>query len=527
MNYSHLTKTMTGLAVTSALLTGTAVAAEQPSFMKGPTRVTTTTDHKGVGYPDARKIVADTKGNLFLAFRTQASGDAAHVFVARQSNGVWNTPTRAENIEGLIQRVPAIGVASDDSLHVTWYGIDPVYKSPSDYRQIKYISGTSDGSWSGDSRNYYNVSPVKDTGNCLSSSKWWQEHPAVQVGKGKSGGSVKNNMMFIAWESRDSSSCSKGQVRFHARPIDGSSAGFTVKIPDTGSSNFSRPTVVPSTDGNTLHALAYGSGNGTRQIVWTRSTDGGRTWKAWQAVGASGNDQRHVSAAVDAGNNLHVTWREKSSTDHSHIMYAVWNGSAWSKRTVTSGQANAFRTFPSISVFRTGTGSSAAQKVAVVWVQASTMSSDETETRGNVMLSVRDTTNASASAGSWSTPMQLNARSGSGISAGKATYPSLRWSQYGSQAYIDVVWADGAEQGSGSTLRCPSGGCPIFYARLNQGGGSAPTTVATAPVVEDTAPAPEPEPEPEPEDATDDSTTTTTTASSRSTRDVLNSLLSR
>lgn len=512
MKKTVIARALAGLAI--AGLAGFAQAAAQPTFLQEPTRVTTTTDHKGVGYPDARKIVADGKGNRFLAFRTQASGDAAHVFVARQSNGVWNTPVRAENISGLIQRVPGIGIASDDSLHVSWYGIDPLYKSPSDYRQIKYIRGSTDGSWSGDSNAYYNIAPIKDTSNCLSSSKWWQEHPAVQVGKGKSGGVIRNDMMFIVWESRDSASCSTGQVRFHARPLDGSAAGFTLKIPSTGSGNFSRPTVIPSTDGNVLHVLAYGAVGGVRQIVWTRSQDGGRTWSAWQAVGKSGNDQRHVSAAVDAGNNLHVTWREKTSSSYSNIMYGVWNGSTWSKSTVTAGQASAFRSFPSLSVFRNGTGADAAQKVAVVWVQSGSAGSDETETRGNVFLSVRDTTSASATAGSWSAPLQLNARSGSGVSAGKATYPSLRWSPYGQQSYIDVVWSDGAEQGSDSTSRCPSGGCPIFYARLNQdsAAGTSTGTATAEPVPTESAPAP----------TTADSTNTTET---RTTYSVLRSLL--
>lgn len=468
---NRLVKTALGLAVAATSLASIATAAEQPVFLKAPTRVTTTTDTKGVGYPDARKIVADSRGTLSIAYRTQAAGDAAHVFVVRNSNGSWGTPMRAEGINGLIQRVPAIGIGSDDSMQVSWYGIDPVYKSPSDYRQIKHVSGTRDGSWSGDGGNYYNIAPIKDTNSCLSSSKWWQEHPAVQVGRGKVNGTVKNDVMFIAWESRDSSSCSKGQVRFYARPLDGSAAGFSVKIPSVGSSNFSRPTVVPSADGNTLHALAYGSGNGSRQITWTTSSDGGKTWSAWKFVNGNGKDQRHVSAAVDASNNLHVTWREQSG-NYSNIHYGVWNGSTWTTRNLTAGQANAFRTFPSISVFRSDSVAGAPQKVAVVWVQASTAPGEEVETRGNVMLSVRDGASASATAGTWSAPLQLNARAGSGVSAGQATYPSLRWSPYGSQAYIDVVWADGA---SGSNpLKCPSGGCPIFYSRLNAAGAATP-----------------------------------------------------
>lgn len=478
-------KSTIGLAVATVSLAVPLAFAEQAAFLKAPTRVTTTSDTKGVGYPDARKIVADSRGTLTLAYRTQAPGDAAHVFVTRNSNGSWGTPTRAENIAGLIQRVPAISVASDDSLHVSWYGIDPLYKTPTDYRQIKYVSATAGGNWSGDVGNYYNLAPVKDTNGCLDSSKWWQEHPAVQVGKGKVGGSIRNDVMFVAWESRDSASCSKGQVRFFARPLDGSSAGFSVKIPSTGSGNFSRPTVVPSTDGRTLHALAYGSGNGTRQIVWTRSSDGGHTWTAWTPVSANTRDQRHVSAAVDAHNNLHVAWREQSGS-YSQIMYGVWNGSTWTKRSVTAGQANAFRTFPSISVFRTDTRADAPEKVAVVWVQAASAPSEEVETRGNVMLSVRD--GVSGTGGSWSSPLQLNARAGSGVNAGQATYPSLRWSQHGQQAFIDAVWADGAT--GTNPLKCPSGGCPIFYARLNATGAASPTTASEPVLTATAAPAP-------------------------------------
>lgn len=530
----RLSPTAVGLAVAATLASPLALAG-QPVFLKAPTRVTTTTDTKGVGYPDARKIVADSRGTLSLAYRTQMSGDAAHVFVVRNSNGSWGTPMRAENINGLIQRVPAIGLGSDDSLQVSWYGIDPVYKTPSDYRQIKHVSATRDGNWSGDTSAYYNIAPIKDTSNCLSSSKWWQEHPAVQVGKGKVNGTVKNDVMFIAWESRDSASCSKGQVRFYSKPLDGSAPGFTVKIPSVGSSNFSRPTVVPSADGTTLHALAYGSGNGTRQITWTTSTDGGRTWSAWKFVNGDGHDQRHVSAAVDSRNNLHVAYREQSGS-YAHILYSVWNGSSWTTRNLTANQGNAFRTFPSISVFRTDSSAGAPEKVGVVWVQAATAPSEEVETRGNVMLSVRDGASGSATAGSWSAPLQLNARAGSGVSAGQATYPSLRWAPYGAQAYLDVVWADGA---SGTNpLKCPSGGCPIFYARLNDTGAvssSGGTTTSTgSTTVSDPAPAPAPADTTTSTGGTTGGTTsgtttggTTTTTSGTSTMSILRSLLSR
>lgn len=527
-------RTALGLAVAAASLASSlGHAAEQPVFLKAPTRVTTTTDTKGVGYPDARKIVADNRGTLTLAYRTRAAGDADHVFVVRNSNGSWGTPMRAENISGMIQRVPSIGVASDDSLHVSWYGIDPIYNTPSDYHQIKYVSATRDGNWSGDSAAYYNIFPIKDTTNCLSTSKWWQEHPALQVGKGKVNGTINPNVAFIAWESRDNASCSKGQVRFYAKPLDGSAAGFSVKIPSVGSSNFSRPTVVPSTDGTTLHALAYGSGNGTRQITWTTSTDGGHTWGAWKFVSSNSNDQRHVTAAVDAHNNLHVAWREQVGS-YSNIMYGVWNGSTWTKRNLTAAQPSAFRTFPSISVFRTDSTAGAPERVAVVWVQASTAPSEEVETRGNVMLSVRDGVSDSATAGGWSAPLQLNARSGSGMTAGQATYPSLRWSQYGSQAYIDAVWADGAT--GTSPLKCPSGGCQVFYARLNASGAS----VTQAPTTTTAAPAPTPMPAPADTSVTSGSTSTSgsttttgstagtsTTTSTSSTLSILKNLLGR
>lgn len=474
MKTAQFANSLGGLAVTSTLLASSAALAAQPTFLSAPEQVSATNDTKGMGYPDARKIVADSRGNLFIAFRTKAAGDTTHIFVARNSNGAWGTPVQAENIRGYIQRVPSISVAGDDSLHISWYGIDPDYHTPSDEHQIKYVSATADGNWSSSSH-YYNIHPIADTSGCIGSGqKWWQEHPAVQVGRGKVDGVVKGNVMFIAWESRDNTDCSKGQVRFYAKPLDGSASGFVVKLPKSGAGggNFSRPTVVPSTDGSTLYLLAYGSGNGTRQIVWTQSTDGGHHWASWAYVDGDGKDQRHATAAVDAGNRLHVAWREKTSSAYSQIRYGIWNGSRWSTATVTSG--NAFRCFPSISVFRSGTAADAPQKVAVTWVQASKAPGNEVDTHGNVMLSVRDSTSANAADGSWSTPLQVNARAGSGMSSGRAAYPSLRWSPYGSQAYIDVAWEDGV-QGSSST-NCPSSGCPIFYARLNQGGGSSGST---------------------------------------------------
>lgn len=440
------------------------VQAAVPSYQGAPVVVAYSTDAKALGYPDSRKLVRDGNGTLSLAFRHRQ-----HIFVAQAPGGAWQPPSQVDTLAGYMQRVPAITLDSANNAHLAWYGLDPVFNSPDDYRQIKYSRSYAYGGWSGatdTAAGNYNIYPIYDSNHCLSSSQpYWQEHPVAHIGRGRIGGVSYSDVLYVAWESRDGSkgNCVEGKVRLWRQALSNSQTSLVVKLPDAGltGGNFSRPTVVASYDGQVVYVLASAANSGAKQIVWTRSIDGGVTWSSWSYVQKTGIDQRHVSVAVDSGNRLHLCWRElkSGSTRYSQIRYAVYDGSGWSTKTLTSGDA--FRTHPSLTVFRAGT----TEEVAVAWLETGSAPSDEAETRGNVWLSVRSSTSANQATGTWTTPIRLNAPSGSGLSTGRAAYPSLRWSRYGGQDDLDVVWEDGVGSSSGN-LVCPSNGCPLYYARL-------------------------------------------------------------
>jgi hypothetical protein len=264
-----------------------------------PVFVDETQNNKAMGYTDSRKVVRDTRGNLYVAYRKkykQQYETAYHIFVAQSiDNGVhWrvlNDGQPIETVGDFNQRVPAIAIDQHDVLHVVWYGPDASTHG-GDENQIKYVRSVDYGErWS----TWQNINFV--TG--FEGQELWQEHPTIYVDN--------TNTLYIVWEGRDAWYRSAGQIKFTKSSDGGLSWTPWLNIAPSKNSH-SRPSLVATTE-NRLYAFAYGSVNGLQQILFSDSSDGGTEWSRWRQVAASGQDQRHVSTAVDQTGRIHIVWQ--------------------------------------------------------------------------------------------------------------------------------------------------------------------------------------------------------------------------
>lgn len=396
-----------------------------------------TEDLKAMGYPDGRKIVRDSRGHLYVAYRKKYKlqrTTAYHIFVAKSTDGGqrWSVTNRGRPIESTgdgNQRVPAMAIDRHDVLHVVWYGKDDTRGGAADRsrfagddNQIKYTrSDTYGESWTP----WRNIAYVAG----YQGEELWQEHPTIFIDESSGDGLASDDMaaranptrfppIYIAWEGRDANHRGAGQIKL-VRSLDGGVTWSRWRNVMAASTNQSRPTIVGTTTGE-LYILAYGRYGRTQQILYTHSRDGGKEWQAWAAVAPSSVDQRHVSAVVDDVGALHVVWRQRVPTlvpwqalgyapGPPQIYHATLEHQRWiSARPVHANPAKA-QTFPSISMDNVGT----------LWLTWSEMTSQETfpndaPQRGNIYVTT-------ATPSSWNRPMLL----GAGQELGHNIYASL------------------------------------------------------------------------------------------------------
>ncbi len=385
-----------------------------PAVAPVPVVVDQTQDEKALGYPDSRKIVRNSRGELFIAYRkqhTMTSKEFYHIFVAKSSDngGSWvvlNGNKPIETVGDFQQRVPSIAVDANDVLHVVWYGNDADNPGENE-RQVKYVRSTDGGTtWSA----WKNIAPV--TG--YEEEDLWQEHPAIAVGA--------DNRVYVVWQGKEPE-FSASQTKFTSSADGGVTWSPWINI-NPSSENRSRPTIAPGTDG-TLHVLAYGGTSDTQQVTWSRSTDDGRSWTDWALIAASEQDQRHVSVVIDRQNQLHAMWRQEpedaTSNAEPQIHYAYYNGSDWSAATVVGSADERYQFFPSITI-------DAEDMLWAVWTETSDSEDypSENPTSGQIVY-VRKQPE-----GSWSKPATLTDDS-------KHVFASLRADRQSGEA-IDVVW---------------------------------------------------------------------------------------
>ena len=247
--------------------------------------VDTTSDPQATGYPDSRKIVRDSRDNLYVAYRKKVDDGSFHIFVAKLSakdDKFTNTEKSIETeLLSYTQRVPSIAIDKKDTLHVVWYGTDAASAGEDD-RQIKYTRSpvAANGKMKWDPV----IAPagiITGFANIVPSPTLWQEHPVIFAGPQRT--------LYVVWEGKDSQHPRKAQVKWIKSRDGGTTWSAWQNIPGDAAHYYSRPTILATEDGRKLYLLAYATASdGTAQIVWTQSldndTDPGDRWDKWRYI---------------------------------------------------------------------------------------------------------------------------------------------------------------------------------------------------------------------------------------------------
>jgi hypothetical protein len=376
------------------------------------------TEHvKSMGYTDSRKIVRDTKGNLYIAYRKKYKlhyQTAYHIFVAKSDdNGrtwaILNRNRPIASVGDFNQRVPSIAIDAQDRLHIVWYGPDETTAN-SDENQIKYAQSTDGGAtWSA----WRNIASVVGYGG----QERWQEHPTIFVSA--------DQQIYVVWEGYDDWYGRAAQIKV-TRSSDGGHAWTPWRNIAPTNNSRSRPSLVAS--GAMLYVFAYGSRGGIQQILYATSPDGGNQWSSWRQVAASNQDQRHVAAAVDNRGSIYLVWRQPpfgaapEQGQNTQIHYTSFDGATWSSPVRVGSRLGGAQTYPSIAV-------DAERTVWITWLETTDPYAfpNDAPTTGAVYYVVK-------SEGGWSKPTLYGV-------GNTNLYPSLRRDLM-TAGQVDVVWLE-------------------------------------------------------------------------------------
>lgn len=441
------------------------VEQSQPGTL-APLAVDTVSDPQVTGYPDSRKVVRDSDGNVYIAYRKKLSDGSQHIFVATLLNTSRTFTTTAKSIETEImpqtQRVPSLAIDANNTLHVVWYGTD-ANSTGANERQIKYtrahlaadrnLTWTSVVEPAGAIPGFDTISPAPTL---------WQEHPVIFAGP--------KQTLYVVWEGKDSHHPENAQVKWIKSRDGGATWSAWQNIPGDPQRYYSRPTIIATSDGRKLYVLAYATGHDeTAQIVWTQSLDNdndpGDTWDRWHYVtdndvdggDESSQDQRHLSAVMDSNQVLHLVWRQKPEkalvTATTQIHYATYpQQGKWSLATMIMPNRQLNQSFPSLTVDKDN-------RLWAVWSETSTLAKfpNEELATGEIHAAKH------AIAGKWQ-PIALPVAS----TGQRALYPSLRWQRYGARGGVDLVWLESRVSDPTNTTCVEQGQvkCTLYYTNL-------------------------------------------------------------
>lgn len=428
--------------------------------------VDTVSDPQVTGYPDSRKVVRDSRGNIYVAYRKKIADGSLHIFVAKLANKGSKFTNTEKSIETELlpytQRVPSLAIDEKDTLHVVWYGTDE-NSTGDDDRQIKYtrtpLTASGKMKWgpviepAGVITGFSTISPT---------STLWQEHPVIFAGPKQS--------LYVAWEGKDSDHPQNAQVKWIKSRDGGTTWSTWQNIPGDDAHYYSRPTILASADGRKLYLLAYATGEDeTAQIVWTQSLDNdsdpGDKWDSWRyvadvdgdGISNSTQDQRHLSVVMDSKGVLHLVWRQRpegssnSATPQIHYATLAQAGN-WSAATLLMPNQAINQSFPSITVDKD-------DRLWAVWNETAALPGfpNEEPATGEIHAAKKPYQEK------WQTietPVYSEGQ--------RALYPSLRWQRHGPKYGVDLVWVEStvSDPNNATCVEDKKDKCKIYYTNL-------------------------------------------------------------
>lgn len=415
-----------------------------------------TEDFRGMGYTDARKIVRDEQGNLYVAYRKKMDS-VYHIFVAKSTdNGanwsVLNDDQPIEDVGPFTQRVPALAIDGDNRLHLVWYGNDAQHGDNN--RQIKYARSLPGGEgWTQWAQGAFWRS-LGDVAGYTPDDELWQEHPALYV----NGANV-----YVVWEGLDAG-YPNGQIKF-VRSTDGGTHWTAWRnIAPLPKLRFSRPTLMVTYVGEEryLFVAAYAKlGSGVAQIYWSRSADNGEQWRTWQTVAPSTTDQRHVSLARDSNNRLYLVWRELIAPAESTLRYRVYDPALHAGRGAWVAPPATIAAVPGHCLLFPSVALTAGDRVWVSWTQSRTSCPslpNEDLLDGQIWLMDKP------HGAPWGKPLAITAPAASGGANGfgilrRENHPATR------SDYLDLVWLDFSNltTNANGQPNCDQTGCALRH----------------------------------------------------------------
>ncbi len=368
-------------------------------------------------YNSARKLVRDSKGNLYVVY---SKDSPSQIYV---SKSVDNGTTWADMggvpiqyISGYAQSNPSIAIDSNNNLHVVWQGCDSGYTSKSQIKYSKY-NGSSWSSW-------VNIDTV---------SSYEQTLPSIAVDS--------TNKLHVVWQGQN---MIFGSIHIKYSKYNGSSWSSYTNLTSLTTYDQLGPSIAIDS-GNNLHVVYYGtdsSNSSNTQIKYMKYS--GSSWSSWVNIAAvSGYPQRYPSIAIAANDNLHVAWQgTDSGNSESQIKYTKYNGSSWSSWINIQPITGYAQTSPSIAIDRGNT-------LSVFWSGLDAGNATYPQIKHSWF-----------GGASWSAYTNLTSSTTT-----SQLYPAARWSRHNPNwGIIDFAWTDGTtiQYGTYGTEYLPDWAAPAI-----------------------------------------------------------------
>jgi hypothetical protein len=328
-------------------------------------------------------LVVDSNGTLSAIWGDSREGDEWNVYFARSTNGGanWNSAIRVNDNTTLAQYQVILAIDGNDNLYAAWAdqrnGNFDIYSSrwnnqyPSHVisgnadvagATLSYTDGTaktvmanSNGdyflkvsyNWSGTvtpSKAGYIFSPSSTPYTSVLTNQTaqnytafgWNANVRVNDDVGSAGQDAPNTIadndgnLYLAW--RDSRDGGPYGIYFAKSADGGQTWGANVKVNDGSSADVNWPNLAMDSSG-TLYLVWGDSRNGSDDIYFAKSTNGGTTWSANTKVS---DDSGSVNAwspslVVDSSDNLYVTWTDNRGGNwDNYFAKSINGGTTWS-----------------------------------------------------------------------------------------------------------------------------------------------------------------------------------------------------